>query len=241
MKNKLMKLCGIYYIENLKNGKRYIGQSIDIYHRWEHHRSELNNGKHHNDYLQKAWNKYGENNFEFVILELCDYDVLDKKESFYINYYDTTNRDNGYNLKSGGQNGGTVFSDETRLKMKTSLKQYYENHPDRRERLREQTVLYWSNPENRKRCCGENNGMYGRTHSVEARQKISNSQRGRISPRRDKHNVRCIELNRIYIDAVSAAKDMGLSSSGILKVCRNERKTCGTFHWEFLETKEHLS
>ncbi len=39
------KVCGIYCIENKVNGKKYVGQSIDIYKRWKQHRNELNNKK----------------------------------------------------------------------------------------------------------------------------------------------------------------------------------------------------
>lgn len=61
-------VSGIYCIENLSNSKKYIGQSVNISDRWKKHISELNRGSHHNDYLQKAWNKYGKNEFKFYVL-----------------------------------------------------------------------------------------------------------------------------------------------------------------------------
>lgn len=64
-----MKIQGIYQIRNATNGKVYIGSSIDIRRRWRSHRSELNNGRHSNTYLQNSWNKFGERNFVFEILE----------------------------------------------------------------------------------------------------------------------------------------------------------------------------
>jgi group I intron endonuclease len=67
-----MKLCGIYKIENTMNGKCYIGQSVDIKNRWKNHRAKLRRGFGDNPYLQNAWNKYGEENFRFSIVLLCE-------------------------------------------------------------------------------------------------------------------------------------------------------------------------
>ena len=64
------KISGIYCIENTKNHKKYIGQSIDIYQRWYVHKSKLNMNKHHSHHLQQAWNKYGDNCFIFYSLFL---------------------------------------------------------------------------------------------------------------------------------------------------------------------------
>src|SRR5258707_535337 len=62
---------GIYCIENLVNGKKYIGLSINIEDRWYVHKTTLRGNYHDNSYLQNAWNKYGENNFECWIIEKC--------------------------------------------------------------------------------------------------------------------------------------------------------------------------
>lgn len=56
-------------IKNRVNGKRYIGESIDIQRRFYQHKNELRKGKHHSDRLQKDWNKYGEKAFRFSVVE----------------------------------------------------------------------------------------------------------------------------------------------------------------------------
>lgn len=98
------KLCGIYSILNTVNRKRYIGLSTDIHQRWREHISRFNHHSHNNTYLQNSWYKYGEENFEFSIIELCDKDILGERERYYIEYYGTYILDgNGYNLTRGGE------------------------------------------------------------------------------------------------------------------------------------------
>lgn len=67
-----MKKIGIYKIENTINKKVYIGQSNNILIRFSNHKYELNSNKHSNSHLQRAWNKYGRENFIFDILCECN-------------------------------------------------------------------------------------------------------------------------------------------------------------------------
>lgn len=101
---------GIYQIKNIQNNKLYIGQSIDIIKRFQHHKSDLNTNKHYNKHLQAAWIKYGEQSFEFSILEeVEDINVLNDLEIYYIEYLDTFY--NGYNQTDGGSGVGSgVFN-----------------------------------------------------------------------------------------------------------------------------------
>ena len=97
-----MREFGIYSITNKINGKMYIGltkQDFDT--RWRQHKWSLNNQSHENDYLQKAWNKYGQEGFVFSTLHLCDeLDDLSELEIYYIKKYNAYG--DGYNLTAGG-------------------------------------------------------------------------------------------------------------------------------------------
>lgn len=59
----------IYEIVNITNNAKYIGSSMRNKLRFHRHISDLNHNKHHSNHLQRAWNKYGKENFQFNIIE----------------------------------------------------------------------------------------------------------------------------------------------------------------------------
>lgn len=68
----LNKQIGVYQLFNIINNKIYVGSSIDLNRRKQEHFRLLHKNKHPNTYLQNAWNKYGEDNFRFIVLETTD-------------------------------------------------------------------------------------------------------------------------------------------------------------------------
>ena len=84
--HKFKNLVGIYSIFNVANGKKYIGSSKDIYNRWHEHLHLLRHNRSHNNHLQAAFNKYGEDNFVFNILEFCKEDERFDREQYYIDF-----------------------------------------------------------------------------------------------------------------------------------------------------------
>lgn len=158
----MKKVIGIYKITNKINGKTYIGQSRNIYKRWHGHKETCKRTKYKDVLLYKAMNKYGIENFEFEIIEICDEELLDEKEIFYIEKYGSFahGKNKGYNQTLGGGGGhGFVFSEERLQKARDAAS-------------------------------GEKNGMYGRKHSDEAKlkmrgkrlnKKMSESSRKKIS------------------------------------------------------------
>jgi len=112
-KNKKEILIGIYCIENLINNKKYIGQSVNIERRWREHGGYLRR-QDDTPLLQNAWNKYGKNNFKFYVIELCDTNLLDEKEIFYIKEWKSHKSLDGYNLCWGGEGGALrgVFGED---------------------------------------------------------------------------------------------------------------------------------
>lgn len=216
------------------DNKKYIGQSVDISERWRIHICELKYQNHHNVYLQEAWNKYGKENFKFYILEYCDIDQLDDKERYYISLYNSIDRSFGYNLMTGGLSKGSLC-EEGKKKLSKILKKIHEENPSLAEKTRSNTIDYWSNTENLKYHSGERNGMYGKHHTEEAKEKMSRARKASSNFNPKPRKVLCKELNRIFDSAKGAGEKLNLSGSNILAVCYGKRKTCGGYHWSFVE------
>ena len=108
-------MASIYKITNLINNKIYIGETIQpISHRWNQHISaSLNKNRHdYNSPIHNAIRKYGDNNFIVELVEECDDNIRFERESYYIEFYNSTNQANGYNLIKEGQGGYKYSSKE---------------------------------------------------------------------------------------------------------------------------------
>jgi group I intron endonuclease len=155
----------IYKIENLVNGKIYIGQTtLNPIKRKTIHFHELRKEKHGNSHLQHSFNKYGESNFKFIVLNYAtNKKTLNQLEINYIKQYNCLNDNNGYNFKSGGSNG--KHSLQTREKMSESQKGLRTGEknpmrsPEAREKLRKART--------------------GTKHSLETRKKMSRTRKGK--------------------------------------------------------------
>lgn len=64
-----LKKSGIYEIRCLVTNKVYIGSAVNLQQRYSDHKKTLRKNTHRNPRLQNAWNKYGEENFTFLVVE----------------------------------------------------------------------------------------------------------------------------------------------------------------------------
>lgn len=95
----MMISSGIYKIICLKNNKFYIGSSLNIDRRLKAHKKLLNQNKHTNKYLQNSWNKYGEQNFKFEIIEtIHDTAQLLIREQWWLDNTNCYERKIGFNV-----------------------------------------------------------------------------------------------------------------------------------------------
>jgi group I intron endonuclease len=112
------KICGIYCIENIIDGKKYIGKTTDLKDRWRRHKSELSGNRHANKYLQRIYNKYGMYIFNFYVLQELPLEekILANMEIYWIAYYNSYAPDGGgYNLTRGGEGcRGNIHTEATK-------------------------------------------------------------------------------------------------------------------------------
>lgn len=98
----------IYKITNTENGKVYIGQTNDFQKRMNGHKSTSFN-KNSSDYnlpIHAAIRKYGWDKFNKEIIEELPEDdqrLIDERERFFIEYFNSLISGNGYNINLGGQ------------------------------------------------------------------------------------------------------------------------------------------
>ncbi|WP_316234668.1 GIY-YIG nuclease family protein [Bradyrhizobium sp. SZCCHNR1020] len=65
-------ICGIYIIECVVTGEKYVGSSEDVHRRWIAHRSRLNRGLHHSKLLQARWDEFGPDAFRFDLIAIVE-------------------------------------------------------------------------------------------------------------------------------------------------------------------------
>lgn len=169
-----MKIAGIYTITNLLTDKVYVGSSVNVARRFTQHRHLLKKGEHRNKYLQAAWNKYGEEHFEFALMErVRSKELLIAREQFWIDVLNSVK--SGYNLRPDARNQlGFKHSPETKKQM--SVRRKGVKHSEQtRKRIGKGQVGKVICEETRKKIGAANRG---RKVSIETRMKQSASRTG---------------------------------------------------------------
>lgn len=181
----------VYKVVNLINNKIYIGKTVNKFSKRKSQHKYSAFKANSNTYFHKAIRKHGWDNFEWEIIDKAnDNDELCEKEIYWINFYNSTNNNLGYNLTGGGEGVvGFTFSDESI------------------ERMRVAQLGKKRTKEHRKSI---SEGLIGREVSEETRDKISEAQRGK--PRKTKgENHGCakltnedvIEIKKLLMDGES--------------------------------------
>lgn len=180
---------GIYEIVNTSNGHRYIGSAATLRKRKLSHFKALSQNNHVNIHLQRAWNKYGYEAFEFHVIEYCVVSDLIQREQHYL---DTLHPE--YNIyRIAGSPLGTKASPETRAKVSAALKG--NKHTlgknaslETRSRLSESLRKFWLTASGKERrskismALKGNKNSLGHKHTVETKAKMSAASRPALTP-----------------------------------------------------------
>lgn len=257
-KRKEKTFSCIYLWTNLVNGKHYVGQTQHFYDRMAQYK---NGGA--TKYLKNAMNKYGIENFEIDILEYTSIEELDKREQHWIDYYESYEKDKGYNIcQFASTTRGYKHSPESIKKMIKNRGEVIglrgENNPmygktwdeERKEKHSNYLKEKWANDEEYRksltdRMVGENNyfydrhlygelnGMYGKQHSEETRRKISEANKGKDNPRSMK--IVCVETGVVYKSMSQAATKLNTYASAIKLAVDFPNRTCQKCHFKKIE------
>ena len=205
--------CGIYMIQNTTNGKIYIGQAIDIEKRWKRHVWELDNNKHTNKHLQRAWNKDKKENFKFGIICECEENQLNTLEQYCIFELMTYNGRVGYNKTYGGGSGKPTKETKEKIRGK--------NHPMYGKHISE---------EHKKKLIESSKN---RIVTEETRKKLRRA--GMKEKNSQSKKVMCIETEEIFPCIREAERKLGVANQHISDCCKGKQKTAGGYHWKYID------
>lgn len=241
---KVKKIYGyVYMVENIKNEKMYIGQTININKRMSRHKSNCKNGVKTN--LYNEMREYGIDNFIYhIIEEEYSKEGLEELEKYYIELYDTC-KGYGYNMITGGS--GFPKGKEHPLFSVTGK----DNHNYGRKHSDD-----WKS-EHSKRMTGEGNSFFGKKHSDETKKKLSKSNKGKkitaeqkkkmMENRADTSGVKNgmaraivqLSIDGVYIAEYPTVKQgaqaVNGDSSSIVACCRNKAKSSYGYKWLYAD------
>lgn len=218
---KAQIVASVYCIINKVNDKLYIGSTIDTYKRKREHLHYLRNNKHHSIYLQNSYNKYGESNFDFIIIEKCKVEELLEAEQFYIDLFNPE-----YNIcKIAGSSLGIKRTEEQKInisKAHIGQKAWNKGIPKTIEEIELHRLKILGKPSKKK----------GIKLSDEVRQKMSKSRIGKLANNRIKV-YQYDKLTRKFITEFESLTDAQIKTNtkGIHFVLTGKYKHANNYLW----------
>lgn len=217
---------GIYRCVNINDGHTYVGQAKSLRTRKQQHLNLLRRHRHPNKHFQRAWDKHGEYNFLWYVIETCSIEELDELEIYWIEYYEAFQ--DGYNHTIGG-GGARGFKHSEESKEKRRQRMLGENNP-----------MYGRtgsmNPAFGKDHSGNFNGMLGKHQTEHAKDLNRQAHLGRKNI--NSKPVVCVETNEFFWSMGEAKRATGCDDTTITRCCRGIKKTCGGYHWRYATEDE---
>jgi len=218
--------AGIYKVVNLLNNKIYVGSSINLKSRKYNHFNQLQRNIHKNTHLQNSYNKYGEANFIFEIIEYInrteDTDRLKnellEREQFYI---DTLNPD--YNIckiatnSTLGVKHKKEFGEQISKRMKGNKYGVGHKVSDKhKEATRERSI--------------GNFYCKGRKMSETNKEKIVKNL-GKLAEKRPVINL---TTGEVFNSMKEAGEFYNIPNTGIWRVCNGKHSKSGGYSWAYI-------
>ena len=232
---------GIYKITNNLNHHFYIGQSIHIQKRWKEHRKTFNENKMTTTVLQKAFHKYGFENFSFEIIEECEPDKLNEREIFYIATLKPE-----YNMNEGGTgNKGYVVPDEIKKVLSRKGRKQWDSYDDEtRKRIIKNQLIGPRKGKHRseetKKLLAEKTRDYFRRNGgmpEEQKRKISKAHKGKLRPN-DERNFKPVMgvaengMTVYFPSGKYATIILEMYKDAVTHCISGYRRTAGGFTWK---------
>lgn len=211
----------VYKIENRITGKMYIGITKNgISGRYPGRSWKVSNAR--SRLVKKAMTKYGSDNFEINIIEECVVDLLEEKEKYYIDFYNSFTP-NGYNLTRGGEYN-KIISDESKKR----------NSESNKGRISWNKGLSMSKDrklQHSKSMKGRIPWNKGKKTGRMSEDAIKNSAKGHFK------SIKCLDLQgnviKIYESLVSTKLD-GFAPSQVCLVCKGKAKSHKNHKFEYV-------
>jgi len=240
-----MNSCIIYKF-TFPNGKTYIGQTVQKFDRRMNDYKRDSNNKNRKDYnrlINKAIRKYVWDNIKKEIILYCGQDQADYYERELIKLYNSTDRNLGYNLESGGHKN-KIVSVETKRKMskKRKLCSFTDEHKNNISKSLLGRKLSKEHVEKIRLYNIGNKNMLGKKHSKETIETIKKSLIGRkqtIETKRKRYkSIDMLDKNRNFIktfESISEASNkLNIYQGSISNVLVGRSKTAGGYVWRYV-------
>lgn len=253
---KLSNTIGYIYKITSPDNKVYIGQTINLSNRKRKYKYGEYKGQ------LKLWNSCQKYKWEpldtFEIIDEClcgeNKFLINEREIYWISYYDSYN--NGLNCTIGGEgNCGMVISEEVKEKLRiiNTGKKHSQETKEKIGKYNKGKILTeetknkikktklenpYKHSEDMKKhisdCNKGNKKMYGKIHSIETKEKISKSKKGKTNTYASVKII-CLNNNKIYNSQKEAANELGINSGHISCVCLGKRKSTGGYKFKYYE------